>query len=169
MMNFGIRRLPPLVGTRPQLTADPYGPRGPGAEWLPRGWESRDYPVIDDIEVIRQWLGTMIRNWEGLSKDLDLAQPNYDITAVRDAHRLVRHLQSRKSWTGGPAEPERTFTTARDDMRDVVAELKKIQNWINDQLKTQGAREEPDEIEQLTKHIGKTIIESWFAKGTRTP
>ncbi|MFH1922717.1 MAG: hypothetical protein ABIP48_22870, partial [Planctomycetota bacterium] len=126
----------PLVATRQLLTSDLYGPRAPAALWLPSDWESWDYPSIDDPEAIRQWFVKTINNLEFQAKvSPELLFKGWDIPNVRDAYRLVRHLQAKRRWANAPEEPRRRYPVP-NGLEDAANELKRIWGWVDDRLST---------------------------------
>jgi hypothetical protein len=138
---YNIGLLPSLVDTRRQLTDDPSGPYGPGAEWLPNGWESDTYPIFDNIESVRQWLHYEMQRAEesdGHPGDENGCPPGgipgVDLFYVRDAYRLVEHLEKKRKWTSVPREPERRYTSTVGDYREVATELRKVLGWVNEQI-----------------------------------
>jgi hypothetical protein len=128
---FGEKPSHSLVARRRQLTNDPYGPRAPAASWLPSDWESWDYPVLENIESIRQWLNVSIENRDSQAlAPAHLFFKDYDIPDVRDAYRLLRHVQHLMGWKNILEEPKQKYTTTAGGIREVAIELRKVRDFI---------------------------------------
>jgi hypothetical protein len=123
-----IHSIPGLVGSIHPVPA-----------WLPAGWEASSWPLINDVESMRQWL-----RHEALSmRKSARIDPKYfvpgdhEITLVRDALRLVRHLQI----NGNPEAPieEQSLRFAIPGDANIVSEvfekaadsLEKVEAWIS--------------------------------------
>jgi len=113
------------------------------ADWLPPNWESRTYPKGkkggDNTEAILQWFDWEISHYqEHLIPLLETPEVGPEDPGecdrgnpARDAYRLVEQLrEGRKGGAAPPCEPRRGYVHYRDDLEGVVAELRKVRDWV---------------------------------------
>jgi predicted DNA-binding transcriptional regulator AlpA len=136
---------PPLVCYRSALTNDPNGPISALPEWMPSGWESREYPAINDVEACRQWLENKRRYFAGIEEaHLQFMINGVELSVVRDTHRLVRHIQAQKGWPNEPIEPKEKYFSSNASIevyQRIAAELARVRDWIEKSLVS--ARQHP--------------------------
>lgn len=137
MLFDDVGRAPPLVVRRRQLSSDPGGPYAPPASWVPKGWESIDYPAIDDVEAIRQWLNSALDACQiraGMKDDPAVFILTSEIRCVRDAYRLVSHLERTRNWGDAPKCSVPRLLTTSEGFRQAAAHILVVRGWIEDKL-----------------------------------
>ena len=154
-----LRRIPPLVGSRPQ--------NSPAAlpTWLPRGWESWDYPKLEDAESALEWLRYSLQAFD---VPLDVLRRAFsdgillegvDISScIRDAFRLVRWLARLKGWKRVPPEPQQRYQSSPDRFRAAAGELRQLVEWVENRLaRTRSGRYRTMSLEEANERVLRAL------------